>query len=480
MPPPDPTPNNTRPAPNQPQPGNDAGSAAKPKWVGPPPKEVGTSFVKQYYTCMIQSPELMHRFYAQNAVMIHSPPDTDIKASIDDSMIEGMAAIKDKFDKAQVDGNIELTFIDCQRTSNNGTMLLVHGHITNREGRRKFCQSFVLEVVENNYFVRNDIFRYLDNGNGMQPALTPSSQTSLKPSKPADVAKSKVDADLNGTAALKAALKIPNEVAAEPSPSNDHSSSTNETARTPPDAPAQQPPTISPDPQEGTPAPESAPTAAGASAPRSTWAQRLGQQAVAAPVPAASGVQAPALSTTATPQATPAPAMGASGRPGDQPNGPGRGAPMAQAMPNGKQPQRHSSDPVIHPKQLYVQGLPADAGKEQYREQYKRKLTAVFGHIANVVDIIPIPNKSFVFVELDSEEAAKKVATMNELSYEGAKLQVRRRILNGAGRGSGRGRGRSYDMGPGASPRGGRGRGRGRGGMGGVRNHARPQAQGQK
>ena len=56
--------------------------------------------------------------------------------------------------------------MDAQDSFSGGVIVLVTGYLTGKDTlRRKFSQSFFLAPQDKGYFVLNDVFRYVDEGN---------------------------------------------------------------------------------------------------------------------------------------------------------------------------------------------------------------------------------------------------------------------------------------------------------------------------
>lgn len=59
----------------------------------------------------------------------------------------------------------EIKTADAQNSHKEGVTVLVTGCLTGKDNlRRKFAQSFFLAPQDNGYFVLNDVFRYVDDG----------------------------------------------------------------------------------------------------------------------------------------------------------------------------------------------------------------------------------------------------------------------------------------------------------------------------
>jgi hypothetical protein len=63
------------------------------------------------------------------------------------------------------DYKAEIKTADAQKSYKDGVTVLVTGCLTGKDRlRRKFAQSFFLAPQDNGYFVLNDVFRYVEDG----------------------------------------------------------------------------------------------------------------------------------------------------------------------------------------------------------------------------------------------------------------------------------------------------------------------------
>lgn len=122
---------------------------------------VGNAFVHQYYLILHQSPELVHRFY-QDISKLGRPEENGTM-----SITTTMQAINEKILSLHYcDLSAEILTVDAQDSFNKGVIVLVTGYLTGKDSlRRKFSQSFFLAPQDKGYFVLNDVFRYVDEGN---------------------------------------------------------------------------------------------------------------------------------------------------------------------------------------------------------------------------------------------------------------------------------------------------------------------------
>ncbi|CDP03910.1 unnamed protein product [Coffea canephora] len=122
---------------------------------------VGNAFVQQYYHILHHSPELVYRFY-QDMSKLGRPGDDGSM-----SITTTMQAINEKILSLNYEQfRAEIRSVDAQESFNGGVQVLVTGYLTGNDNMiRNFSQSFFLAPQDRGYFVLNDIFRYVENGN---------------------------------------------------------------------------------------------------------------------------------------------------------------------------------------------------------------------------------------------------------------------------------------------------------------------------
>ncbi|KZV45620.1 ras GTPase-activating protein-binding protein 2-like [Dorcoceras hygrometricum] len=124
----------------------------------PSAQVVGNAFVEQYYHILHQSPELVHRFYNDSSVLSRPDPNGVM------TTVTTMKSINDKI--CSLDYNnykAEIKTADAQDSYKDGVIVLVTGCLTGKDNlRRKFSQSFFLAPQDNGYYVKNDVFRYVE------------------------------------------------------------------------------------------------------------------------------------------------------------------------------------------------------------------------------------------------------------------------------------------------------------------------------
>ncbi|CAM9492107.1 unnamed protein product [Pylaiella littoralis] len=132
----------------------------------PAPAVVGSHFVKQYYgEILSKKPVELHRFYTDESTFCHA------SGTKEEEPVSGLADIKAKIEHLGLGGatvDLGCGSVDAQPSEGGGVLLMVTGSITIADmDPRQFCQTFFLarqhqDNDRHNYFVRNDIFRFLD------------------------------------------------------------------------------------------------------------------------------------------------------------------------------------------------------------------------------------------------------------------------------------------------------------------------------
>ncbi|XVF14407.1 hypothetical protein REPUB_Repub09cG0056100 [Reevesia pubescens] len=126
----------------------------------PSAQVVGNAFVEQYYHILYNSPELAHRFYHDSSV-ISRPDSNGVMTSV-----TTMQGINEKILSLDYTNHkAEINTADAQKSYKEGVTVLVTGCLTGKDNlKRKFAQSFFLAPQDNGYFVLNDVFRYVEDG----------------------------------------------------------------------------------------------------------------------------------------------------------------------------------------------------------------------------------------------------------------------------------------------------------------------------
>ncbi|XP_026424898.1 putative G3BP-like protein isoform X6 [Papaver somniferum] len=88
-------------------------------------------------------------------------------------------AINQKILSNSTDHKAEIKIADAQYSHVDGVIVLVTGCLTGKDNvGRKFTQSFFLAPQEKGYYIRNDVFRYLDEDQVLKPETVLVNRTS--------------------------------------------------------------------------------------------------------------------------------------------------------------------------------------------------------------------------------------------------------------------------------------------------------------
>jgi len=436
----------------------------------PPSTVIAALFVEKYYKALHDNPANILQFYAEDAEFSRLGGKEDVTAIAHESILERVQSLR--YEKCKV----LCDTLDCQKTLDDGLVVVARGHMTNAGGpRRPFVQTFVLERRSQvHYLVRNDILRYTDDlPVFVKPSITPPAGFTVSPVPPSSYPspESKAAAvpspnppELSVVPPACAAPAMPAaaapEVAPMPSPPSEAESAG---AAAPESSPAALPqrqkskrahprekrpkklekPAQEPAPVESLPAqpvqqpepvpfPEAEPPqdAVQAAAPKS-WAGLFNKQNTSA---------SPRLN--AKPPSKPRTAKSAA------PNG----VPAVAASVNGSKPHDRSPQP---PVTLSIGNLPATA-----KEDEVRKLFSPFGDIKQIQ--MPQPQRfSLCLIHFFSAESAQKALDARPFSLDSVLLNVELRVRSGPRAGGRAGAGRTRPpvhaattAGPSASPNG--------------------------
>ncbi|XP_064975496.1 nuclear transport factor 2-like isoform X3 [Musa acuminata AAA Group] len=149
-----------------------------------PAQVVGNAFVNQYYHVLHRSPQLVFRFYQEASKLGRPDPQAEM------SSVTGMDAINEKILSVDYsEFRAEIKTVDAQESLDGGIVVLVTGYLTGKDNvKRNFTQSFFLATQDKGYYVLNDIFRYVDDGNDQweSGALTSGDRAPLAPEQGID------------------------------------------------------------------------------------------------------------------------------------------------------------------------------------------------------------------------------------------------------------------------------------------------------
>ncbi|KAH9298846.1 hypothetical protein KI387_030528, partial [Taxus chinensis] len=125
---------------------------------------IGNAFVHQYYNVLHQSPQMVFRFYNDSSKLGRPEPNGEL------SCITTMEAINEKIVSLDYgEYKAEIKTVDSQESFNHGVLVLVTGALLGKTVRRNFTQSFFLAPQEKGFFVLNDVFRYLEEPQQLEP-----------------------------------------------------------------------------------------------------------------------------------------------------------------------------------------------------------------------------------------------------------------------------------------------------------------------
>jgi len=150
------------------------------------PSTVGNKFVLSFYTHMNKNPQELQRFYKENSVLTNGSEGT---FGANEETVCGVEEINKKIQHLDFrNARVTLSVVDCQASSNGGVIVMVVGHLSNKEEPfRKFVQTFFLaEQQKGSFYVLNDIFRFLDDGKTNEPSSVPTAEYPVteEPSRP--------------------------------------------------------------------------------------------------------------------------------------------------------------------------------------------------------------------------------------------------------------------------------------------------------
>lgn len=129
----------------------------------PDPQDVGNAFVQQYYQILLESPELVFRFY-QDSSKLGRPEDDGTMGSV-----STLQDINKKILSLYLGGfDAEIKTVDAQDSHDGAVIVLVTGKLMGKDNiKHNFTQTFFLAQqlppLGKGYFVLNDIFRYVED-----------------------------------------------------------------------------------------------------------------------------------------------------------------------------------------------------------------------------------------------------------------------------------------------------------------------------
>ncbi|KAK8943492.1 hypothetical protein KSP40_PGU001492 [Platanthera guangdongensis] len=141
----------------------------------PSAQVVGNAFVQQFFLILHQSPELVHRFYQESSKLGRPEAKGEM------STISTLQAINEKIlSMDYTDYRAQIKTVDAQKSLNGGVLVLVTGYLFGKDNvKRDFAQTFFLATQVKGYYVLNDIFRYVEEGDQEQQSFTNESDEPL-------------------------------------------------------------------------------------------------------------------------------------------------------------------------------------------------------------------------------------------------------------------------------------------------------------
>jgi len=128
-------------------------------------------FVEQYYSILHHKPEEVFKFYKDSSIM--SRPGAD-DAMISVTTMQSIDETVKSLDFGSF--KVVIATVDAQYSHKDGVIVLVTGSLSGKEATtQKFTQTFFLAPQENSgFFVRNDIFRYVSDGDVQEVINVPT------------------------------------------------------------------------------------------------------------------------------------------------------------------------------------------------------------------------------------------------------------------------------------------------------------------
>jgi len=145
--------------------------------------QVANNFAYKFYSTLNKEPHNLFHFYKDTSVFTRGTEDSEV-----DDTVYGKENINKKIQSLNFqDCKVSLSVVDAQAGIDNGIVITVIGHLSNKgEAPKKFVQTFFLATQTEpvGYYVKNDIFRYLKDTSEDRGASRPT----VHEEKPKDVA----------------------------------------------------------------------------------------------------------------------------------------------------------------------------------------------------------------------------------------------------------------------------------------------------
>ena len=140
---------------------------------------VAETFVRQYYSAVHEKPEYLYRFYNADSTLMHKDPRNGAQSA---ETATGQEQINAKImaTRAAKHGQVHVSSIDalkCGQGAQEGVLIMLTGKLSkvHEPIKRRFVQTFFLAKTDPtnpwSFYVRNDMFRYDDDGSASASAL---------------------------------------------------------------------------------------------------------------------------------------------------------------------------------------------------------------------------------------------------------------------------------------------------------------------
>lgn len=147
---------------------NSVAYGKKSHGIPAPAAEVGSSFVKQYYTMLAKDPLKLYKFYKAQSVYsrgVEGAPDGDGSYVSACGRREIHSEILDGRSLGDVT-KVDIQCVESQESRHGGVLVLVTGYLTydSTAARQHFAQTFFLDQQDEpyeGYFILNDVCRFL-------------------------------------------------------------------------------------------------------------------------------------------------------------------------------------------------------------------------------------------------------------------------------------------------------------------------------
>ncbi|ODV92856.1 hypothetical protein CANCADRAFT_67789 [Tortispora caseinolytica NRRL Y-17796] len=271
--------------------------------------EIGSSFVKTFYSTLCNDSESIYKFYSDDSYFVHG-----IEGS-QNSPIIGSKAIKEFIKSSKrIPVKVQITNLDYQPVFERNILIQVSGEMTTRDDSiHGFVESFFLCPSNDSYYVSNDILLLFLDSDDVDTAVAPNGTSTSTPASANDNVKTAASAFAAAPTVASAAPPVALPVAAtanatsatEAIPFEKQSSSAKPAAPTAaPAAPSSTrtstPSAASTAPTSSTSVPSAAPTASTSAPTASTSAPTVNTTVSEPSASSTTNTSAPASSTAPT------------------------------------------------------------------------------------------------------------------------------------------------------------------------------------